>query len=247
MGFTHHGRGGGDGFAGPRWAMARPTIGDRVPGIGWIWSRNLWWTLVLVGVYQAVAEQSLSKEELKLDEGRLEVTADSPSLNASQAEPARRRAKVVTGCGLLALFTVLFYGVVASWTVVREGANSERLTSMLFAAMIAGGICWISSTLALLVTVLSSPRSASEQGNASALTGVLGGMLFRMGLPLVAGLILQNQAPSLSAAGVFGYIVAFYLWTLVTETALSLWLLKMNSPRLPQVSTSSLMGLPKVS
>ena len=46
-------------------------------------------------------------------------------------------------------------------------------------------------------------------------------MVFRMGLPLVVGVILDRRGGPLSEAGVFGMIVAFYFVTLIVETWLA--------------------------
>ncbi|MEX2173440.1 MAG: hypothetical protein WD872_03705 [Pirellulaceae bacterium] len=52
--------------------------------------------------------------------------------------------------------------------------------------------------------------------------GILGGMMFRMGLPLLAGIALQKTNEPLAEAGVFPMILGIYLVALVAETLLSL-------------------------
>jgi hypothetical protein len=83
------------------------------------------------------------------------------------------------------------------------------------AALVAALVCWFGSTAALVLTALL-------RGPQTALYSLLFGMVFRMGLPLAAGIVLSQQSPRLAAAGVFGCIVGFYLVTLVAETLLSL-------------------------
>ena len=51
-------------------------------------------------------------------------------------------------------------------------------------------------------------------------------MIFRMGLPMGVGLLLNYGGGPLASAGVFGWIVVFYLLTLAVETLLSLHLAK---------------------
>jgi hypothetical protein len=88
------------------------------------------------------------------------------------------------------------------------------------AASVAAAVCWLGATLALVV--------ASHYQKRAPLTGLLLGMLFRMGFPLVAGLTLQETVPALAEAGIFGFVLAFYFLTLVVETLLSV---RMVGPR----------------
>ena len=84
-------------------------------------------------------------------------------------------------------------------------------------AGVAVVICWLSAVIALTI-------SAVMRGPQNAIQGVLLGMIFRMGLPMAAGLILSINVPPLAKAGVFEMILVFYLITLVVETILSLGL-----------------------
>ena len=63
-------------------------------------------------------------------------------------------------------------------------------------------------------------------------------MAFRMGVPLVVGLILDRRGGPLSEAHVFGMIVAFYLITLIVETWLALRLVASPAKR-PSVTEAS--------
>ena len=83
------------------------------------------------------------------------------------------------------------------------------------AALVAALVCWFGSTAALVLTAIS-------RGPQGALISLLVGMLFRMGLPLLAGIWLTRSSPALAEAGVFGAILVFYLVTLVVETLLVL-------------------------
>ncbi len=84
-----------------------------------------------------------------------------------------------------------------------------------WAAVAASVVCGVSFTAALLAAVwFRRPRQA--------LHGLLLGMLFRMGLPLVAIVGFQSGRGPLASAGVVGMIAAVYLAALPIETLLSL-------------------------
>jgi hypothetical protein len=83
------------------------------------------------------------------------------------------------------------------------------------AAATAGLVCWLSASLALVSLFVSQRLKAPVQG-------VLVGMIFRMGLPLAAGMALNEAVPLLADAGVFWMILGLYLVALVVETLLSL-------------------------
>jgi hypothetical protein len=112
-------------------------------------------------------------------------------------------------CLLLTLAVGLAYPLIGLAAWQRFGQNGW------LAALVAALVCWFGSTAALVLTALL-------RGPQTALYSLLFGMVFRMGLPLVAGIVLSQQSPRLAAAGVFGCIVGFYLVTLVAETLLSL-------------------------
>jgi hypothetical protein len=83
------------------------------------------------------------------------------------------------------------------------------------AALVAGSVCWTAASLALIAAFIGHRRQA-------AVHGILIGTFIRIGLPLAAGIALQNQRGELAAAGVFPMIVGIYFFALVTETVLSL-------------------------
>jgi hypothetical protein len=109
--------------------------------------------------------------------------------------------------------------VLLALLVVGGVVGSTRGLNGVLAASTAAAICWFGSSLALLMAAYSSRSNQAVQGH-------LLGMFFRLGLPLVAGMILQKSGGPLAEAGVFGLIVVFYLITLVAETFLSLRFIK---------------------
>ena len=84
-----------------------------------------------------------------------------------------------------------------------------------YATVVAALVCWLSASLALVAVFVGQRLQAGVQG-------ILAGMLFRMGLPLAAGVALQQQGGPLATAGVFYLILGMYFFTLITETLLSL-------------------------
>jgi hypothetical protein len=124
----------------------------------------------------------------------------------------RRRAadwSLAFRCLALALVVAAAYPVIGFLASQRVGEDGW------LAALVAAGVCWFGSTVALVLTALL-------RGPQAALYSLLFGMLFRMGLPLAAGILLSQSSPRLAAGGVFGCMVGFYLVTLVAETLLSL-------------------------
>jgi hypothetical protein len=83
------------------------------------------------------------------------------------------------------------------------------------AAAVAVGVCWAAGSLALICVHCGNRYAAPVQG-------VLGGMLFRMGLPLAIGFVLHRRGGPLADAGVFYMILGVYLVALAVETLLSL-------------------------
>lgn len=83
------------------------------------------------------------------------------------------------------------------------------------AAAVAFGICLACGVLALFVTAIAQKLNQGVQG-------VLGAMLVRMGVPLIALFVLPKIGGPLVAAGVTGMVMAYYLITLAAETWLSL-------------------------
>lgn len=126
-----------------------------------------------------------------------------------QSNSHRSLQSLAASCALLAI-AIVPAGLLAGRLVA--GSFDSRA---LFAAGVAVGVCWLAGALAI---------SATYFGNRSRLPvqGLLLGMLLRMALPLIAGIVLQQTGGPLAEAGVFSMIVGVYLWGLVVETILSL-------------------------
>ena len=126
---------------------------------------------------------------------------------------------LLRSCALLAAALVPA-GIAAGW-ICSPQFNSRAM----LAAATAVGICWLSGSLALAVTCFGTQFRLPVQG-------VLGGMLVRMALPLVAGIVLSEVGGPLAEANVFSMIVGVYLCALVVETLLSLRMIPAPGPSL---------------
>ncbi len=122
-----------------------------------------------------------------------------------------RRLSVAAACALLALSAAIAFPVVGYSAHVKVGGAGIR------AAAIALSVCWISATIALVLTgwTRNSPLE---------LTGILVANGVRFGIPLLAGVALQYGHASLAETGIFGWFVVAYLWMLFVETTLSVFL-----------------------
>ena len=92
--------------------------------------------------------------------------------------------------------------------------------SGVWAAGVAAATCWGGALTALVVGAMFG------QG-ANAVSGVLLGMVFRMGVPLAVGMVFHRLGGTLAEAGVFGMILGYYFVTLVVETVLAV---KLTAP-----------------
>ena len=127
--------------------------------------------------------------------------------------PASRPTSVTFACALLSLSLLIAYPAVAGYGYHSHGVDG------VIAASLAGGICWIGALVALVLIGLF--RTSHNQ----MVSATLLGMLFRMGLPLVTGLVITRNGGPLAEAGLFGMILIFYLVGLVVETILSVRIL----------------------
>jgi acyl dehydratase len=122
-----------------------------------------------------------------------------------------RRLSVAAACAFLALASAAAFPVVGYAAYVRFGEAG------MIAAAIAIGVCWISATLALMIT-------GGTRNSALELTGILVANGVRFGVPLLAGATLHWGHTSLAEVGIFGWFVIAYLWTLLVGTTLSVFL-----------------------
>ena len=98
-------------------------------------------------------------------------------------------------------------------------------------AAIAASICWTGGSLALYATWLGNRLGMPVQA-------VLGGMFFRLGIPLVGIATAPHLQRAVGLTGLGMTILGVYLITLIAETALALRLV-------PQAASGGRMLTPK--
>lgn len=116
---------------------------------------------------------------------------------------------IVLACLLLTGTLLLAFPLFAWYGWATTGATGLLCAAIALGACLAGGI------VALIVIGLA--RNPSQ-----AVSAVMLGMLFRMGIPLASGFLLHSQGGPLAEAGVLGMIVVYYLLSLPVDTVLSL-------------------------
>jgi hypothetical protein len=146
------------------------------------------------------------------------VTEPDPSTNSARSSTS----SVAAACVLLTGVVIVAFPVFGWFGYTRSGIDG------LLAAAVAAVVCWLGAFIALVITGVL-------RGTPQAVSGILAATLFRMGVPLAAGLLLSSFGGPLAKAGVFGMVVGYYLLTLVVETLLSLRLI-MPAPKAPKAS-----------
>jgi hypothetical protein len=148
----------------------------------------------------------------------LAVNSSSTSSDFSEPLPVRQLALSVA---ILTAVLAAAFPLFAVYGYHRHGSWG------LIAAIVAALVCWASCSLALAcVAFLQRTQPVA---------GILGSMIFRMGVPLVLGIALQQNHEQLAAAGIFGTILLYYLLSLIVETLLSVRLI----PSSLQISKAS--------
>ena len=115
----------------------------------------------------------------------------------------------------MALTVAVLIALAAIGSVAQQRQGAVGLQ----AAGVAAFTCWFSATAALLL-------AGSLRNTAHSVSGILGGTLLRTMIPLAVAAASQASASPLAHAGLFGYLVLFFLLTLTVETLLLVWLLR---------------------
>jgi hypothetical protein len=115
---------------------------------------------------------------------------------------------LLRSCALLALIIAPTASLIAG--LASRGFSSQ---SLIYAA-IAGGICWFAASGALVCTYWGYRFRAPVQA-------VLAAMLLRMGLPLIALVLLPQLGGLLAGRELTTTILGVYLVTLILETLLA--------------------------
>jgi hypothetical protein len=143
------------------------------------------------------------------------------------------RLSLLASCGLLSAAVILLFACVGWFAFASAGANG------LAAASVAAGACWIGSLAALAVSSLF--RAPTQ-----AVSGVLAGTLVRTGIPLFVLVVMQAGGGPLVQAGVCGYIVIFFLFTLVVDTLLLLCMVRVSDKKKDSGQKDSGQGDPRL-
>jgi hypothetical protein len=106
----------------------------------------------------------------------------------------------------------------AVWPLFAVAGYAVDGWTGILAALLAGGVCWSGAAASLLITGVFRMVSLTVHG-------VLLGMMVRMGVPLVACVILARRGGALVDAGVPVMILLYYFVMLIAETW---WLLLWN-------------------
>ena len=111
------------------------------------------------------------------------------------------RCAWLNGC----LLVVLALGL----AIASARGGRDELTAVLVAA----AVCTLCANAALVLATV-------WQGTPAGVSGALAGTLVGMLPPLAAGFALQRRGGALAEAGVFGWIVVFYVAALIVKTLL---------------------------
>jgi hypothetical protein len=140
------------------------------------------------------------------------------AIQTSNEQAARSSAmSLATSCAVLAVLI----GPVA--LLIAAFCNRRLSTDTVVVAAVGGGICWLAASLALAATFLGNRYRVPVQG-------MLAGMLFRLGLPLAAVILLPKLSDSLTAKGITTTILGAYLVALAMETVLAVRMIPPQSP-----------------
>lgn len=116
------------------------------------------------------------------------------------------------GAVLLAILGLAAVALAAfAWQ--QQGALGIQSVSLAF------GVCFISGLVAYALAVYTV-------GTPQAMPGMMGGMLFRTGLPIMAGILGITASPQLKDAGFMGHCLVLFLVGLVCEVILNLRLIQ---------------------
>lgn len=115
--------------------------------------------------------------------------------------------RLPAACSLLAVTLALAAALGGSVAHGRHGAWAAA------AVLVAAATCWTSATAAL---VLAARLSSTRWG----VQGIMAAGFIRFSMPLVVVAASALVQGPLARAGLFGYMVAFFLLSLVIETLL---------------------------
>ncbi|MCH7686570.1 MAG: hypothetical protein IH899_07815 [Planctomycetes bacterium] len=119
---------------------------------------------------------------------------------------------LIFGCAILLAVVLVSFPIVGWVTYLRYGMPGVA------ASAVAAFVCGSAAIMALVFTIVT-------RNTPNAVAGLFFSIFLRTCVPLLAALILSNSGGPLSAGGVFGQIVVFYLLLLPVETVLAVRLM----------------------
>ncbi|MDX1964887.1 MAG: hypothetical protein SFX18_17185 [Pirellulales bacterium] len=127
--------------------------------------------------------------------------------------------RLIIAWGALAMSAVLSYPLITGLAFNGFGLNRRENVSpgVWVVGLIAVGICLLTGGVALGITALR-PRDARG------VSYILGAMLLRMSVPLLALAMLSQKLDELGLVKFSLQLVPYYLIMLAIETLLSLWI-----------------------
>lgn len=146
-------------------------------------------------------------------------------------------AKLLKYLAVLNLMLAVAGGVSGAWVARTVGSQ----------AYVAGGlaalIVAIATSLALVITFVTSKANSGDSSQANGPAGVSGillAMLVRLGLPIASAVLMMQTKSPLLAAGFLGQLTFLYLLALPVETVMSLQFTRPpNRPNPPSASSEA--------
>jgi hypothetical protein len=138
-------------------------------------------------------------------------------VNSGSSEPdSSGLGSVVAGIALVGCVLLVVATIASSVIWSRHGING------LLACLVAAGVCWISASVALVITAITT-------GGPQAVAGLFMSIAVRTGVPLGAAALATAVGGPLAEAGLFGLIVIHYLAALAVETCFAASLVSARS------------------
>jgi hypothetical protein len=120
----------------------------------------------------------------------------------------------------------------AASAVLAIFANSRFGMAGVQSVLLAFGVCCVAGVSAYAIAVYTV-------GTPNAMPGMMGGMLFRTVLPIVAGMVGSNSSQQLHAVGFMGHCMLLFLVGLISEVILNVRLIQSADRRRSAAQSSS--------
>jgi hypothetical protein len=129
---------------------------------------------------------------------------------------------------IVVVSAVVFVGFVVLATVAWQKHQSVGV----LAAVLAATVCWASSVAALCLTYQTT-------GSPNALSGVLGGIMLRTGVPMAFAVVGSSANSQLAHAGLMGMTMLMFLLSLAVETLMAVGIVTASQTNGSNVSSAA--------